>query len=268
MQPVTLTIPGQYWDSQIYRGKLFLFGRDGSIRTLDWDRLIGTLPLPARLKLAAECAFCRSDYLYGSNWTLFFSDPEIKELVTSKFGALAAMKIIVPKAKLKECERGRQDNPFSFPHTDSVIYWRNMYVVGDEGVWRATCDPGKTRYSVSTRPERQWDCPRISVAAAYRSLALAAGPEGLWELDFDRFRFSFDDDSTPSRVANRDCDACEFMFHSVYGASYEGGGFLAEFEREGTWTRGWPIRRTLSRVISGGDIFGGGKGRNRISARL
>jgi len=260
MQPVTLVIPGQFWDSQIYRGRLYLFGRDGSIRTLDWDRLIGTLVLPARLRLAAECAFCRSDYLYGSNWTLFFSDPEIKELVTSKFETLAKKKIIISEAQLQQCERGRQDNPFSFPHTDSLIYWRNMFVVGDEGVWRATCDPGRTRHPVSSRPRRHWDCPTISVAAAYRSLALAAGPEGLWELDVHHFGLSSDDSGTLSRVADRGCDACEFMFHSVYGSSYEGGGFLAEFEREGSWATGEPIQRTLSRVLSGREIFGGGEG--------
>jgi len=29
MQPVKIAIPGQFWDSQIYRGKLYLFERTG-----------------------------------------------------------------------------------------------------------------------------------------------------------------------------------------------------------------------------------------------
>jgi hypothetical protein len=151
MRPVTLSIPGEYWDSQLYRGKLFLFTRDGRIRTIDWDRLIDSFRLNRNLQLAAQCAFQRSDYLYGSKWEMFFSDPEIKALVTEKFKNLGKLNLSATEAQLKKSEYGHQDNPFSFPHADTLIYFRKMYVVGDGGVWRATCDPRRTRNPISSR---------------------------------------------------------------------------------------------------------------------
>ena len=89
MQPVTLNIYGEFWDSQIYRGRLYLFCCDGSIKTLDWDRLISSLKVRRSLKLATACAFMRSDYLYGDRWSLFFSDPDIKKIILRKFQRLA-----------------------------------------------------------------------------------------------------------------------------------------------------------------------------------
>src|SRR5688572_176576 len=43
MQPVKLSISGQWWDSHIYAGRLYLFGQDGSLTAVDWDRLISDL---------------------------------------------------------------------------------------------------------------------------------------------------------------------------------------------------------------------------------
>lgn len=31
MSPLKLIIPGRYWDSQVYRGRIYPFGRDGEI---------------------------------------------------------------------------------------------------------------------------------------------------------------------------------------------------------------------------------------------
>ena len=58
-------IPGRYWDSRIYRGRLHLFGMEGDILTLGWDALIGRLRVRDDLKLAARSAFQRSDFFYG-----------------------------------------------------------------------------------------------------------------------------------------------------------------------------------------------------------
>ena len=60
MQPLRLIVPGEYWDSHIYSGRLFLFLRDGSIKGLNWDRIIEEWPLKEdRLRLAMQCAFQR-----------------------------------------------------------------------------------------------------------------------------------------------------------------------------------------------------------------
>ena len=40
MQPLVLSIPGDFWDVQIYRGRLYLWHYDGRLSVYDWERLI------------------------------------------------------------------------------------------------------------------------------------------------------------------------------------------------------------------------------------
>src|SRR5258708_4701472 len=97
MQPLKLTIPGSYYDTQIYSGRLYLWCNDNSLRSLNWDELIDSLKLQEPLKLAAQCGFKRSDYLYGTHWDLIFQDSEIQTAITEKFEKLAARRIHVSK---------------------------------------------------------------------------------------------------------------------------------------------------------------------------
>jgi hypothetical protein len=249
MRPVIAEIEGEFWDSQVYRGKLFLFCRDGTIRTIDWDKLVDSLNFDRDARLAATCAFQRSDYLYGPNWNLFFSDSDIKKAITQKFRSLSLKNIQVDEKKLTNAEYGRQDNPFPFPHADTLLYIKQMYVVGTEGVWRSTCDPKRTRKPISSRPSKYWDAPTFSTAASYHSLALAAGKEGLWELDIARWSV-YGDRATPRVLSSRDCDICGFMYFSVYGSSYSNGGFLAEFKIETSESHDMDQTQSHSRVYS------------------
>ena len=40
MQTLKVNTPGEYYDSQIYDGKLYLWQIDGSILTLNWNKLV------------------------------------------------------------------------------------------------------------------------------------------------------------------------------------------------------------------------------------
>jgi hypothetical protein len=88
MQPIRLTIPGDFWDSQIYRGRLYLWDMDNSLRVYDWERLIDSL-IDKNNKLPITCAFSRSDYLYRGDWSLVFSDADFKKVLVSKFEQVA-----------------------------------------------------------------------------------------------------------------------------------------------------------------------------------
>ncbi|MBF0136860.1 MAG: hypothetical protein H7833_09710 [Magnetococcus sp. DMHC-1] len=85
MQPVKMCIPGKYWDSFIYKGRIYLFGINGDIRSLDWDRLIFSWRIPEKIKIAFECAFQRSDYLYSGEVQNLLNDQEIKLIVEKKW---------------------------------------------------------------------------------------------------------------------------------------------------------------------------------------
>ena len=253
MHPVKIQIYGNFWDTQIYRGQLYLFTQSGSIRTINWDSLVNSFDLPLKLRLAIECAFRRSDYLYGSYWDLFFSDPEIKTALVRKFEQLADTPLTIDNHSLIKHEIKQQDNPFPFPHADAITYGLNMYVVGQSGVWRGSCNR-RTKYPLSTKAERKWDCPVRDISASYGSLSLSTGPEGLWETPVGTAFYHTD--SNPKQITSLECDASEWMYYSIYGSAYESGGFLAEFGKPAAFTSpGEPAARVLSRVVSNETIF-------------
>jgi hypothetical protein len=251
MEPVKLTLPGQFWDSYLYKGRLYLFQRDGAVLALNWDNLISGLRLPRGARLAAECALRRSDYLYGADFSLFFSDTDIRRQVTRKFQALAGIELTISQRMIHECLVGAQDNPFPFPHNDLTIYAEMMHVVGLAGVYKATCNK-RTRYPISTKVYRSWDAPSFSVAASYGSLALAAGDEGLWEQGVQSYAYFDDDRRQPSQLSKAECGGCNWMFYSIYGSSYD-GGYLAEFKKTQHSPREYT--REFSGVRSEADIF-------------
>ena len=253
MPPLKLTIPGRYWDSQIYRGRLHLFGMEGDILTLDWDALIGRLRVRDDLKLAARSAFQRSDFLYGVASTGIFRDAEIRAIMSRRFHDLSQMPLELSRQEIDQTALGRQDNLFPFPHADSEIYNRRLYISSRAGVFAANCG-GSTKYPVSTSIARLSEMPVSAVRASYRSLALAAGEEGLWQYDLDDFR----DGSRTERVASQHCSECQWAFHSIYGSSATGAGVLASYlkrRERAEWTEREEWHRTLDRVIPDSEIF-------------
>ena len=253
MSPLKLIIPGRYWDSQIYRGRLHLFGMAGEILTLDWDRLIDNLQVDDRLRLAVRSAFQRSDLLYGETATEILHDVEIRKIMSRRFHVLAQTPLELNRPETDRTMAGKQDNPFPFPHADSEIYNRRLYVSSRTGVFAANCG-GRTKHPVSTRIEPLSEMPVSAVRASYRSLALAAGEEGLWQYNLD----DFTDGARAERIANHHCSECQWAFHSIYGSSSTGAGVLASYLKRRElveWTEREEWRRTLDRVIPDSEIF-------------
>ena len=252
MSPLKLIVPGRYWDSQIYRGRLHLFGMDGDILTLDWDRLIEDLQVRDDLRLPVRSAFQRSDFLYGVAATGILNDPEFKEIMRRRFHSLSETPIELGRREIEGTTLGRQANRFPFPHSDSEIYHRHLYVSSRSGVYAASC--GSTKHPVSTRVELLSEMPVSAVRASYRTLALAAGEEGLWQYSLDGLA----DRSRPERVTGHHCSECHWAFHSIYGSSSEGAGVLASYRKHkepSEWTGHKEWHRTLDRVIPDADVF-------------
>lgn len=232
MQPVKIVIPGRYWDSFIYRGDLYLWDVNGSIRTIDWDRLVSEWKIESNLRFALECAFLRNDYLYRMRYELLFEDSDVLDLVISKFLQLSQASLTIEHKELCTYEKGQQDNPFPFPHSDLEVYDRRAYVAGTSGVVNASIGRG-TKFPISTRAKRQWDAPVQRISAGYGALALAAGNEGLYESSLTNpyRRQGNRTNGDPVQISDDDCSDCNWTYWSIF-ASSSNGGFLASFQME------------------------------------
>jgi len=256
MQPLKIIIRGRFWDSQVYAGRLYLFGTQGDIVTINWYRLIAEWNVDEPLKLAMQCAFCRSDYLYGNQWSLFFTDDEVKNLIQRKFTRLADVQLVVSQKKFKEVILDQQDTPFPFPHADSTIYNKKLYVASSHGVYSANCNK-RTLHPISTRIYKHWDAPVLALAASYNHLALAAGEEGLYELpienSFDSYRFT--NKNEPEQLSQKNCIDCRWTFYSIYSSSHVASGCLASFVKEREDSLYQYAERKFERVIDDQEIF-------------
>ena len=254
MPTVRLTIPGQYWDTQLYQGRLYLFDRDGGILTLNWDKLIDLMPTDDNHRLSLICAFKRSDYLYKVAATGILRDEEIRALLNERFSFLAKHPLEVDKNQIQRASSGQQDNKFPFPHTDSTIYYNRLYVTSQSGIFEATCD-GSTDPPVSTNIEELWGGPGLALGAAYGSLAIAAGEEGLWEYAL-RGEFGWLNmyKENPRCITQQHCSESQWAFHSIYGSSFNGSGVLASYEKDESNSEGHKYRK-FDKLVSDQEIF-------------
>lgn len=250
MQPV-ITIPGNFWDSQIYAGKLYLFGWDGDIRTLDWDRLINEWPIDDNHKFALKCAFARSDLLYGDRWTIMSEDDEIKKLIQKKFNRISKVHLDLPEERLDKFTIARQANLFPIPHADSSIYGRNLFIASRSGLYRVTCGRG-TKYPLSTKVYKVWDCPLFAISPLYGTLALAAGDEGLYEFSING---NYVHENQIKQHNSRNCTDCSWVYYSIYGSSHIDDGFLAAYVKERDEAQGMLWSRRFDRLVSSNEIF-------------
>ena len=257
MQPLKVVVPGKFWDSQIYSGRLYLFERSGGVNVLDWDRLIAEWKIEERLRLAIVFAFRRSDYLYGRDWQDLLSDSEIRELIHHKFKALSEKNLVADPQDLERVQVAHEDNPFPFPHTDSTIYKSNLYVASQKGVSRASCETDAELF-VLGEPVLEWDAPVSAIATSYDTLAVAAGDEGLFELGLEpHSRFSLGSHK-PFQLSKSNCVDCNWAYYSIYGSSHIGPSYLAQFTREKAQDGGEGEElRKFDRLISDDHIFHG-----------
>ncbi|MGH7941481.1 MAG: hypothetical protein ACREFR_10470, partial [Limisphaerales bacterium] len=278
--PLRLILEGQFWDSHLYMGTLYLFTRDGLVHTIDWDRLVSEFPVPDNLALPMQCAFSRSDNLYETQRDLIQQDPQVSEVIQNKFARLANHHKTPRVADWRYYLVRTQDTPFPFPHLDATIYMKGFFSVSENGVFvtstlKMESARGKAK---GLAAKKMWDCPVVSVDASYGALALAAGPEGLFELELDGWEDA--EPRKPKIVDKRDCTDCSWAYYSIMGSSHKEGGIFAEYVRDGgednqyrpkrakanghdfepsnlgrSWRDTPKLRRKFEKIIGPGEIF-------------
>ena len=273
MRPLKMIIDGSYYDTYIYSGRLYLWCEDGSIRTIDWDGLIENLiGKQENLKLALECGFRQSNYLYGSQWTLIFRDTEIRTIITDKFKALAERAIEVNENTLRIFEIKHQTNPIPFPHSDLTIYRNHLYAGGQYGVFAATCSKDNIN-PVSSKPRKIVDIPALGVSASYNSISLSAGHEGLYEVYLNHEtpwwahsgdRYSNYDKQ--HKISDMHSSSSRWVFYSIFSSSHVAENYLADFsksfdvESDSTYDeRSRYGKREFRGIILGNEIFNNGR---------
>lgn len=223
MRAVKLVIPGQWWDSLIYAGHLYLFDRNGDVRVINWQRMIERWPIADELGLPMLCSFARGDSLYGARWKPVVEDPEIQAVLVKRFDRLGRHKLIASSQQIEENTKHQASVGFSFPYGDIAAYGGRLWIASPEGLEASTFEE---RPPLAVDSDRVWDCPLLSLSPSYGTMALAAGDEGMFEFRIDSAR-----DRDPHRTIDGNCTACEWLYYSVYASSHLEPAQLAAYRR-------------------------------------
>lgn len=144
-------IKGDFYDCQLHKGLLYLWDMDGYLSLYNWEEIkhvIGMVP-------GGDIVYCN----------------------------------------IKALQRFRKGLPVEvkgglFP-TDTAFVGRYLYTAMESGLYRgqAIIDAyKKSRYFTSSRPNKVWDCPPLSLTSNQSGLQLAisTGEDGLYEINLSK----------------------------------------------------------------------------------
>lgn len=255
MQFIKLIIPGEYWDSQLYSGYLYLFGDSGDLVAVDWDALISnTFSEYSGLEMAAHTAFIESNLFYEKGVQLLLHDKSIREILLTRFKSLSEMEVEIDLEKVNTQLLTQQDNPLPFPHVDSEIYYRKLYVSLKAGAFYLDCN-GK---NIKNESKQIWDTPTFDITASksYTTIAFAAGSEGLFQQQIGT-RNNKDEQKKPALISRNHCTSCKWADFNIYATSHTSSAFFASFKKRKSKEDRRKDIRQFDKVISADEIFEG-----------
>lgn len=231
MQPAKISIKGDFIDSQIYRGRLYLWTMDGTLCTYDWNKLVDSLFTDDKEALSYTFTFKDGHYLYKHSLTEIFKDEDFRDLLLHKMNIVSSKSHIISQNQLKKFLIQEQDVPGGELPTDTEIYNSNLYFINDNGLFQATAHR-KTGNPVSSKPVKLWGCKLLSIKAnKYPQLALSGGDEGLFELDLSEgtFRRGHQVEGNISRISEKHSSFANYNYLSIYSSSLVDCSYMAYY---------------------------------------
>jgi hypothetical protein len=236
MQPVKITIRGDYFDCQIYRGRLYLWTFNGDLRVYNWNDLVRSFIKRDNDKIAFTFCFLDGNYLYKSSLIELFKDNEFKNLLLEKFRAIENGHYELSEEQLSKFLIGQQQTPTGILPTDTEIYGNKLYFIHEQGLFSGTAHRERSKkYPVSSRPNKLWDCNLLSIKAnKYPQLALSGGDEGLYELNMasspPRNLKQIEKQVPIFQVSPNHSSFCNYSYLNIYNSSLVENSFLALFK--------------------------------------
>lgn len=236
MQPVKITIKGDYYDCQIYRGRLYLWTFDGDLKIYNWNELVSSFIKKETDKIAMTFCFLDGNYLYKSSLIELFKDSDFKKLLLSKFTLIEKPKFEINEKELEKYLIGQQETPTGILPTDTEIYSNKLYFIHEKGLFSGSTHRAKSeKYPVSSRPTKLWDCNLLTIKAnKYPQLALSGGDEGLFELNMATSLPSnlqrIEQKSPIFQVSKNHSSFSNYSYLNIYNSSLVENSFLAMFK--------------------------------------
>lgn len=233
MNPARITIEGNYWDCQIYRGRLYLFTIKGTIKTVKWNDLIDSLQNDEYINIALSYAYKNGRNLYHPELNELFRDVDIRNLLATKFDNLSTKSFLISEELLDKFIIAEQDTPFDELHTDSEVLSNKLYVLTHNSLESVGIHTKSKRHPVERIPKKHFDLYAFTLRANnYARLAVSAGDDGLMEYNgSSSYLWSYHNAKRMVQVSDRHSSFADYSFLSIYNSSLAGDSFMSYF----TW---------------------------------
>jgi len=236
MQPIKITIKGDFYDCQIYRGRLYLWTFDGDLKVYNWNKLVQSFIKTDSDKIAMTFCFLDGNYLYKSSLIELFKDIDFKKLLLDKFKRIEDSVFQLTEKQLEKYLFGQQETPTGILPTDTEIYNNKLYFIHEQGLFSGSAHRARSeKFPVSSKPSKIWDCNLLSIKAnKYPQLALSGGSEGLFELNMasnlpsnlDRVEHK----SPIFHISEKHSSFSNYSYLNIYNTSLVENSFLAMFK--------------------------------------
>lgn len=236
MQPLKISLKGDFYDCQIYRGRLYLWDFEGALKVYDWTSIVQSLVKKETDKIALTFSFLDGNYLYKSSLIELFKDKDFKNLLLKKFKRVENKTFEITKKQLVKFQIGEQESPTGILPTDTEIYSNQLYFIHEKGLFSSSAHRTKTqKYLVSSRPTKLWDCNLLSIKAnKYPQIALSGGDEGLFELNTSRAQPEnlkrVESKKPIYQISNEHSSFSNYSYLNIYNTSLIKESFLATFK--------------------------------------
>lgn len=254
MQPIKIIIEGNFYDSQIYRGRLYLWHFDGRLSIYDWTQLVAGLQVGTFAAMARDLCLLEGTVLYHSFvYDCLMRDQDVKNLVFHKMLELSSKTYFVSAETLQQYVIKEYDVPTGELPIETQIYYNTLYYTTDKGVFTSKVHQ-KEPVSATKRPTKFWDCRIHSMSVGYGRIAMSAAEEGLWELDLrhDNYLRGFVE-KEPRQITEKFSSFANYAYASIFNSSLQGNSFM--LYNDPPKEHGYSKERS-SEYISEEEIFG------------
>jgi hypothetical protein len=151
MRPIKITIEGDFWDTFLYRGYLYLWGMDNSVQVIDWVKLADHFAQKAKSRLL-RIAIAEGEQLYGPTGLALLADKSISEQVHVQLRSFSESTWEISAGALSNFLICKQTSPFPELTDDLDFYFNHVYAATDRGVFVANADKNASRKTqISTK---------------------------------------------------------------------------------------------------------------------
>lgn len=263
--PLKIIIKGQYYDCQIYRGKLYLWTLNGDIEIYDWNKLINRFVIPMFSEhIPFVFAFMEGNFLYDKKVSYIFSDLLYRKLLFNQYKALESKLIEISDKALEDTLLYKNNVPMGELPIDTEIYANNVYFALDSGLYRKVLHSSETEPALGPKDTKLWDNRILTLKAnKYPQIALSAGSDGLFELNMVKESvlkpklLEEIDNTKLYKVSEKASSFSNYSFLSLFSSSYVDDSFIALFNwKSFSSPKEKKVYREFEKFIEEKEIFG------------